>query len=206
MRVSGVFLAGDSSLYAIDKCGWLSGARRLATPNCSPRPPGEAVSLLVIHSISLPPGSYGGGYIERFFCNALEAGEHPYFATIAQLQVSAHFLIARSGELTQFVSCLERAWHAGKSRFGGRENCNDFSIGIELEGTDTDAYTDHQYRALAAVTRALMAAFPQLGAGSIVGHSDIAPQRKTDPGAGFDWHRYRASLAQTVTEKHKSGL
>ena len=189
-------MAAADATYTIDRLGWLSPARRVASPNFNRRPPGEVVNLLVIHNISLPPGHYGGGYIERFFTNTLDLSEHPYFQTLTGVQVSAHLLIDREGALTQFVSVFDRAWHAGESRFGERDNCNDFSVGIELEGTDAEAYTGGQYRALAAVTRALQGVFPALLPGRIVGHSDIAPGRKTDPGERFDWHRYLAGLEQ----------
>lgn len=148
----------------------------------------------MIHNISLPPGRYGGGYIERFFCGRLGPDEHPYFREIAGLQVSAHVLIDRQGKITQFVSFAQRAWHAGASTFEGCENCNDYSIGIELEGSDDAAYTVAQYQALAALTRGLMAVYPALTRDRIVGHCDIAPGRKTDPGPAFDWRRYLGQL------------
>ncbi len=174
--------------------GWLSGARPLPSSNYNERPEGEIVDLLVIHNISLPPGQFGGGYIEQFFCNHLDPDLDPYFATIADLRVSSHLLIDRGGRVTQFVPFTARAWHAGCSCFRGRDNCNDFSIGIELEGTDTDAFTDPQYSALVAVTVSLMREYPALTADRITGHCDIAPGRKTDPGAAFDWPRYLTSL------------
>lgn len=173
--------------------GWVSGIRHCPSPNFNARPQGE-ISLLVIHNISLPPGQFGTGKVQQFFANCLPAGEHPYFAEICQLQVSAHFLIERDGAITQFVSCLERAWHAGVSRFEGRENCNDFSLGIELEGTDEFPYADAQYRALAELTALLRRAWPAITPERIRGHSDIAPGRKTDPGPAFDWARLRAAL------------
>lgn len=175
------------------RTGWCDSARRCPSPNCNARPDGE-VSLLVIHNISLPPGQFGTGEVENLFLNRLDPQAHPYFAGIAHLQVSAHFLIARDGALTQFVSCNERAWHAGVSCFAGREQCNDFSLGIELEGTDELPYSDAQYATLQRLTRALLRAYPALGVERICGHSDIAPQRKTDPGPAFDWARYRAAL------------
>ena len=177
------------------RTGWCDSARRCPSPNCNARPDGE-VSLLVIHNISLPPGQFGTGEVENLFLNRLDPQAHPYFAGIAHLQVSAHFLIARDGALTQFVSCNERAWHAGVSCFAGREQCNDFSLGIELEGTDELPYSDAQYATLQALTRALLCAYPGLDVERICGHSDIAPQRKTDPGPAFDWARYRADLAE----------
>lgn len=175
--------------------GWLQQARQVRSPNFGPRPPGCAPELLVIHNISLPPGCYGGQCIERLFTNCLDWEEHPFFDEIRGVEVSAHLLIERSGTLVQFVSLHDRAWHAGQSCFQGRDNCNDFSIGIELEGTDEDPYTDEQYETLVGVTRTLLACYPALGANPIVGHSDIAPGRKTDPGPAFDWHRYRSLLA-----------
>ena len=175
--------------------GWCHGVRHCPSPNFNVRPQGE-ISLLVIHNISLPPGQFGTGCVQRFFQNGLGCDEHPFFATIADLQVSAHFLIERDGAITQFVSCLDRAWHAGVSCFEGRENCNDFSLGIELEGTDELPYSDAQYDALSALTRQLLAHYPGLDAQRICGHCDIAPQRKTDPGPAFDWVRYRQELLQ----------
>ncbi|MAT94688.1 MAG: 1,6-anhydro-N-acetylmuramyl-L-alanine amidase AmpD [Halioglobus sp.] len=176
--------------------GWLRPARRAVSPNREPRPPGCAPELLVIHNISLPPGQFGGDCIERFFTNCLDWDEHPFFAEIRGLCVSAHLLLRRDGEAVQFVSFDERAWHAGQSCYAGRDNCNDFSIGVELEGTDDDPYTDAQYAALAAVTAALLAHYPGMDARRIAGHSDIAPGRKTDPGPSFDWARYRELLAR----------
>ncbi len=173
--------------------GWLSPVTRLPSPHHNARPQGD-VSLLVIHGISLPPGEFGGPWIGDLFLGRLDPEAHPYFAGIASLQVSAHCLIRRDGELVQFVSFDERAWHAGVSEFAGRAACNDFSIGIELEGTDTSGYTEAQYRQLVAVSRCLMLHYPDITPERIVGHSDIAPGRKTDPGTGFDWALYRAML------------
>ena len=173
--------------------GWLEGVRRVATANFNSRPNGE-VSLLVVHNISLPPGRFGGGYIEQFFCNRLNRDEHPYFNEIADLQVSAHCLIYRDGSLVQFVSFLDRAWHAGRSTFQGRAECNDYSVGVELEGADEIPYTEAQYQALASLTVALMQRYPSLTPERIAGHCDIAPERKTDPGAAFDWHHFRRLL------------
>ena len=175
--------------------GWLQPARRVPSPNFGPRPDACEPELLVIHNISLPPGEYGGDCIERLFTNCLDWEEHPYFTEIRGAQVSAHLLIKRCGEVLQFVNLCDRAWHAGQSCFAGRENCNDFSIGIELEGTDDDPYTNVQYQTLTGVTRALLAHFPGITRQRIVGHSDIAPGRKTDPGPAFDWNRYRSALA-----------
>lgn len=170
-------------------------ARRVPSPNFGPRPGACAPQLLVIHNISLPPGEYGGDGIERLFTNCLDWDEHPFFDEIRGAQVSAHLLVRRCGELVQFVSCAERAWHAGQSCFAGRDNCNDFSIGIELEGTDDEAYTAVQYEVLAAVTRALLDHYRDMKDSNIVGHSDIAPGRKTDPGPAFEWNRYRSLVA-----------
>ena len=175
--------------------GWCDGIQHCPSPNFNQRPLGE-VSLLVIHNISLPPGQFGTGKVQAFFQNRLDADEHPYFASIASLQVSAHFFIERDGAVTQFVSCNERAWHAGVSRFAERENCNDFSLGIELEGTDDLPFTVAQYAALIELTRQLQAAYPAITLERICGHSDIAPGRKTDPGPAFDWQRIRIALQQ----------
>lgn len=180
--------------YSVED-GWLEGVRRVPSENFGDRPQGCEPDLLVIHNISLPPGCYGGGAIERFFTNCLDWDEHPYYEEIRDMQVSSHLLVQRDGEVVQFVSCNDRAWHAGASCFMGRDNCNDFSIGIELEGTDEEPYTDAQYQALADVTEALLANFPALDVERITGHSDIAPGRKTDPGPAFDWQRYRDDLA-----------
>ena len=150
-----------------------------------------AVELLVIHNISLPPGCFGGDHIEALFTNCLDPRADPYFETIHQLEVSAHFLIRRAGELVQFVSTAERAWHAGVSEWCGRGNCNDFSIGIELEGADDAAYADAQYRTLAKLIALLRQTYPRIAGDAIVGHSDIAPGRKTDPGPAFDWYQLR---------------
>lgn len=168
--------------------GWFSGINHCPSANYNARPQGE-ISLLVIHNISLPPGQFGTGKVREFFCNQLDAREHPYFSEIAGLQVSAHFLIERSGTVVQFVSCLDRAWHAGVSCFAGREGCNDFSLGIELEGTDDQPYSDLQYAALVRLVSGLQRNYPQITAERICGHSDIAPGRKTDPGPAFDWPR-----------------
>lgn len=177
--------------------GFLQQAKQLASPNCDSRPTGVAINLLVIHNISLPPGEFGGGYIEALFTNQLVATAHPYFATILPARLSAHVLIDRAGHLTQFVSFESRAWHAGVSEFQGIKACNDYSIGIELEGTDNTAYTDEQYQSLAQVTRALMRQYPGITLDRIVGHNDIAPGRKTDPGAAFDWTYFRTLLQHT---------
>jgi AmpD protein len=175
---------------SIDEAGWCDGVRRVASPNFDARPPGTLPELLVVHNISLPPGMYGSGAVEALFGNALDFGLHPYFETLRDLRVSAHFLIDRKGCLTQFVSCNERAWHAGASIFEGRERCNDFSIGIELEGSDDDVFENVQYATLSALTHALVQRYL---ISVVAGHSDIAPGRKTDPGPFFDWKRYLAS-------------
>ncbi|MBL4780972.1 MAG: 1,6-anhydro-N-acetylmuramyl-L-alanine amidase AmpD [Porticoccaceae bacterium] len=177
--------------------GWMAGTRQCPSPNQGERPVDGEVSLLVIHNISLPPGQFGGGYIEQFFTNVLNADEHSYFAEIAELQVSAHLLIDRRGEVVQFVPLSRRAWHAGDSSFAGCANCNDYSIGIELEGTDVEPYSEAQYQSLAQISRQLLAAYPALKTGRIVGHSDISPGRKTDPGPAFDWPHFFAMLART---------
>jgi len=169
-------------------------ARQVPSPNYNERPEAMAPELIVIHCISLPPGQYGGPHIERFFQNGLGVDEHPYFKTIAGLQVSSHLLIRRDGEVVQFVPFDKRAWHAGQSRYEGRENCNDFSIGIELEGTDDSAYEAIQYDRLKQVIEILLQQYPGIKPEAIVGHSDIAPGRKTDPGPGFDWAALRKEL------------
>ncbi|WP_286239676.1 1,6-anhydro-N-acetylmuramyl-L-alanine amidase AmpD [Neptuniibacter halophilus] len=175
---------------------WLDGVEVVPSPNCNQRPEAEEVSLLVIHNISLPPGEYGGGYVQRFFQNQLPVEDHPYFAEIHQLQVSAHLLIERDGSVSQFVPLACRAWHAGVSCFDGREACNDFSIGIELEGCDTELFTDQQYAALVALTQQIQQLYPAITRQRITGHSDIAPGRKTDPGPCFDWQRYLDGLSK----------
>ena len=174
--------------------GWLPAARRVVSPNADARPPGAAVDLLVIHCISLPPGEFGGDWIDALFTNRLDCDAHPYFDGLRGLRVSSHLLIRRDGELVQYVSLHRRAWHAGVSSWQGRERCNDYSIGIELEGDEETPFTDSQYRRLVAVTRMLQVALPRLVRERIVGHSDIAPGRKTDPGPAFDWTRYLSAL------------
>jgi AmpD protein len=178
----------DRSVVIVDpETGWLEGVRRVESPNADERPPDAALDLIVVHSISLPPGRFGEGWIDRFFLNELPAAADPYFATIAEMKVSAHVLVARGGGLTQYVSFNRRAWHAGRSTYCGRNACNDFSVGIELEGTDDLPYMPPQYEMLAALVRALRRAYPSLRDADIVGHSDIAPGRKTDPGPAFEW-------------------
>ena len=193
MRTPESAVADSLSINHAD--GWLSQVRRLPSPNCDPRPQGSGPELIVIHGISLPPGRYGGPWIDCLFTNSLPAEADPYFATIQELRVSSHVLIARDGALTQYVPFGQRAWHAGVSNWCGRESCNDFSIGIELEGVDDGPYDDRQYPVLAALIRSLQQAYPPLAAGSIAGHSDIAPGRKTDPGPGFDWKRLERWVA-----------
>ncbi len=171
--------------------GWLNGARAVPSPNFGPRPDGEAPSLLVLHSISLPPGVFGGPEIEALFTNCLDCDAHPAFDGLRGLQVSAHFLIRRDGELLQFVSADERAWHAGRSSFRGRERCNDFSIGVELEGLEGGLFEDAQYQVLLWLLPVLRAHYPL---NAVVGHEHIAPGRKADPGPGFDWRRLRQGL------------
>ncbi len=174
--------------------GWLSGVVIYPSPNSNSRPEGCEVELLVIHNISLPPGQFGGPYICQLFTNCLNSEEHPYFQGIADIEVSAHLLIARDGTCTQFVSFDDRAWHAGMSCWNNRTGCNDYSIGIELEGTDDVPFDDRQYATLAEVTKALLRTYPKLTVENITGHSDIAPGRKTDPGKAFDWLRYRSLI------------
>ena len=174
--------------------GWLSTATALASPNADPRPDKSDISLLVIHNISLPPGQFGGGHVAELFTNTLDPNTHPYFAEIANFKVSAHLLIDREGVVIQFVPFDQRAWHAGVSAFAGRPACNDFSIGIELEGTDTDPYTHLQYECLVKTTQCLIAEYPALSSERVAGHSDIAPDRKTDPGPAFDWARFKALI------------
>jgi AmpD protein len=179
--------------------GWLEGVRRVESPNSDDRPFDTSLDLIVVHGISLPPGRFGEGWIDRFFMNELPPQADPYFATIADIKVSAHALIARDGAPTQFVSFNRRAWHAGRSLHCGRTACNDFSIGIELEGTDDLPYEPVQYERLAELVFALRRAYPSLRTADVVGHSEIAPGRKTDPGESFDWQRLRRLLAPRVT-------
>ncbi len=166
--------------------GWYAGARREPSPNFDARPPGTAVDLAVVHNISLPPHQFGGEFVADLFLNRLDPLAHPFFATLAGVRVSSHFYIRRTGEIVQFVSCDGRAWHAGQSRWRGRERCNDFSVGIELEGSDLVPFRDAQYLALDRLLRAVRRQYPVR---AVTGHSDIAPGRKTDPGPFFDWTR-----------------
>jgi AmpD protein len=177
---------------------WLAEASKNPSPNFDERPDPADISLLVIHCISLPPGEFDNPYIDRFFCNQLEPDAHPYFKEIFRMTVSAHLVIKRGGEVVQYVPFDKRAWHAGQSIYAGREKCNDFSIGIELEGTEQIGYTDEQYRQLAEVVNALLTAYPTLSSRRITGHSDIAPGRKTDPGASFEWKRLYDLLESPV--------
>ncbi len=172
----------------------LNAARWVPSPNYNERPAGNLIELVVIHAISLPPGKYGGDFIERLFTNRLDPEEHPYFQEIYQLEVSAHLLIRRCGELVQFVPFDKRAWHAGQSCYQGRGNCNDFSIGIELEGCDSDEFEPVQYDRLAHVIQALAEHYPGVTTEAVTGHSDIAPGRKTDPGPRFDWDYLKQQL------------
>ncbi|MSR14368.1 MAG: 1,6-anhydro-N-acetylmuramyl-L-alanine amidase AmpD [Gammaproteobacteria bacterium] len=174
--------------------GWWSAAERRPSPNHDLRPP-HTVDMLVVHAISLPPGEYGSAAISALFCNTLDYGAHPYYSGLQGLKVSAHFLIERDGRLTQYVSVLHRAWHAGVSRFSGQNACNNRSIGVELEGCDDDPFTPAQYLSLGRLTAALFGQFPALSLARIVGHADIAPDRKTDPGPLFDWIGFRAAVA-----------
>ncbi len=181
-----------STLFILDAQGWLVPNANVAlrpSPNFNERPAGSTVSLLVIHNITLPPGQFGTPYIADLFLNQLDLSADPWFSNVEGLKVSAHFVIDRTGQITQFVSCADRAWHAGVSSFDGREQCNDFSIGIELEGTDDVAFEDVQYERLARLTQCLRERYPLTAA---TGHSDIAPGRKTDPGPFFDWSRFSA--------------
>jgi AmpD protein len=175
--------------------GWLRRARRIDSPNFGARPEGTTVDLAVLHSISLPPGSFGGDAIERLFTNRLDWSAHPYYEKIRGMTVSTHFLVRRDGALQQFVSCDDRAWHAGASTWRGRADCNDFSIGIELEGLEGDAFDDRQYPVLGALLESIAARYP---IGAVAGHEHIAPGRKIDPGPGFDWARLRAALGRTT--------
>lgn len=173
--------------------GQLLGAKQIASPNFNQRPEDTEIQLIVVHNISLPPSQFGGGYIEQFFQNQLDWDVHPYFKSIEGMQVSAHILILRTGEIIQFVNFNDRAWHAGRSSYLGQKECNDYSIGIELEGSDDQDFEDQQYQALVEVVKVLQQAYPKTQ-GHLAGHSDIAPQRKTDPGPHFDWQYFREQL------------
>lgn len=178
--------------------GLVEGADFRSSPNFDQRPKGVPISLVVVHGISLPPGEFGGPWIDALFTNTLDATAHPFFAEIAGMRVSSHLLIRRDGSLVQYVPLGKRAWHAGVSSFQGRESCNDFSIGIELEGTDDIPYEDAQYRQLADLVSLLMESFPEITPARVVGHSDVAPGRKTDPGAAFDWDYFHLLLEQKL--------
>lgn len=174
--------------------GWFQGARQVPSPNFGPRPADARVDLAVLHSISLPPGEYGGPHIDALFTNRLDWDAHPYFQQIRGLEVSTHFLIRRDGEVVQYVSVLDRAWHAGRSSWQGRDNCNDYSVGIELEGLEGEPFDDAQYDALTTLLKALILHAPDTPVTRIAGHEHVAPGRKFDPGAGFDWARLRSGL------------
>jgi N-acetyl-anhydromuramoyl-L-alanine amidase len=193
-------VAMDAALCIDRPGGLLVGARQVLSPYFDERPTGMAPELLVVHGISLPPGEFGGPWIDHLFTGTLPADAHPEFRKRASLRVSAHALIRRDGQIVQYVPFGQRAWHAGKSEYAGRSSCNDFSIGVELEGTDQTPYTDAQYLSLAALANALLSAYPALSPDRIVGHSDIAPGRKTDPGPYFDWPRFRSLLAVHVKQ------
>ena len=186
----------------VDGDGWVSGVQRIESPNFDDRPAGEIVSLVVVHAISLPPSQFGSEDIARLFTNTLDPEVHPYFSSVFKLRVSAHFLIRRDGALIQFVSCRQRAWHAGESFWNGRERCNDFSIGIELEGSDDVPFEEAQYKRLVELIKQLCDVYP---IDAVVGHSDISPVRKTDPGPFFDWQRLSGAgqtIARAVTSGH----
>lgn len=174
--------------------GLLEQIHQLPSPNCDDRPPGTIIDLIVVHGISLPPGNFGGPWINALFTNTLDTDQHLYFRQLKQLRVSAHSLVRRDGEIVQYVPFHRRAWHAGRSSFRGREECNDYSIGIELEGTDDIPYTGIQYQQLRRLIRALTDIYPAITVDRIVGHADVAPGRKTDPGPAFDWDRLKVSL------------
>ncbi|MGB8338913.1 MAG: 1,6-anhydro-N-acetylmuramyl-L-alanine amidase AmpD [Burkholderiales bacterium] len=177
--------------FRLQQSGWVKGATRVRSPNFNRRPKGMPIELLVIHNISMPPGEYGGNDVVKLFTNRLDWESHDFYKTIRGLKVSAHFFIRRDGEVMQFVPCILRAWHAGQSSWLGRTNCNDFSIGIEIEGADTEPFTDSQYSTLASLTHLLKRGYPIV---DITGHSDIAAGRKTDPGSNFDWQRFRSAI------------
>jgi N-acetyl-anhydromuramoyl-L-alanine amidase len=191
----GLLWREDRNLQVDLKSGLMGGVRQIASPNYDSRPLGVEAELIVVHGISLPPGEFNGPWIDRLFTNALPPELHPYFEEVASLRVSSHLCIRRDGAVTQYVKFTDRAWHAGQSSYNGRTACNDFSIGVELEGTDTLAYEEVQYQALADAIAALCAAYPRLATERVVGHSDISPGRKTDPGPAFDWPHARRLIA-----------
>ncbi len=193
--------AARSSGPRLDSAGWLAGAKRRVSPNCDARPAGTPVSLIIVHGISLPPGEFGGDGVERLFTNRLDSRAHPYYAGLAGLRVSSHFFVRRDGGMVQFVPCEMRAWHAGASAWRGRERCTDYSIGIELEGTDTRPYTARQYHRLARLVRALQRHYP---IAHVAGHSDVAPGRKTDPGTAFEWRRLRTLLGLATPARRRA--
>jgi AmpD protein len=188
-------VAAARSRYDVDaQTGLVVGARQVPSPNCDDRPAGCSVDLVIVHGISLPPGEFGGPWIDALFTNTLPPDRHPYFQEIAALRVSSHMLVRRDGEVAQYVPLHRRAWHAGASSWRGRSACNDFSIGVELEGTDASPYEDRQYSVLAALIAGICRAYRSVDPEAVVGHSDVAPGRKTDPGIAFDWPRLRALL------------
>lgn len=191
------------SIGVIDADGWCTGALSVPSPNFDQRPDGVCPDLLVIHNISLPPGQFGGDAIVALFTNTLDCDSHPFYQALCGLRVSAHFLVRRDGTLLQFVACGARAWHAGHSSYRGRERCNDFSIGIELEGCDDRPFEPRQYGVLAALTSVLAHAYPLV---AVAGHDEIAPGRKTDPGPFFDWHRYLRDSGQVLAHLPRQGL
>jgi len=183
----------------IDKVlGQLSNATQISSPNCDDRPSDTPIKLLIIHNISLPPNEFGGPYIDQLFTNTLDIGADPFFEEIAHLKVSAHLLIRRDGTMTQYVPFHKRAWHAGVSNYKGEDTCNNFSIGIEMEGADHIEYDSKQYETLADVTAALLSTYPEMSIDNITGHCDVAPERKTDPGESFDWQRYKKRLSEIM--------
>jgi AmpD protein len=192
-----------AAAFNINADGWCEGAAWLPSPNCDARPADAAINLLLVHNISLPPDQFGGPYIADLFANRLDYEAHPYFEQLRPLRVSAHFLIGRDGSLTQFVSTAARAWHAGVSTFAGRERCNDFSIGIEIEGSDFQPFEDAQYRTLAKLTEALLDRYRIT---DLAGHEHVAPGRKTDPGPYFDWVRYGESLRRSGLRQANGAL
>ena len=187
-------ISWQQKLLMLINSGWVEEAQKISSPNFNDRPKDVTINLVVIHCISLPPGKYGSNDIDNFFQNNLDVTKHEYFKSIASLKVSSHFLIERTGILKQFVSTNSRAWHAGESSFQGKNNCNDFSIGIELEGTDNSIFEDVQYSKLIELTRTLMQNYPKISKERIVGHSFIAPGRKSDPGIYFDWKNYKSEI------------
>ena len=194
-------MSGKSALY-IDQQGWCAQATQQRSPNYDARPDGAVVSLIVIHNISLPPQEFGGEWITDLFLNRLDPDAHPYFSAIYNVEVSSHFLIRRDGQLIQYVSTEDRAWHAGASCWRGQSRCNDFAIGIELEGCDDKPFTQEQYSVLTQLTQTLLQHYPYIN--SVAGHSEIAPQRKTDPGTCFEWARYehQAGIDEHMRKNH----